>query len=77
MNDINMIDSCQAHLPCNMLRTSNSFARSDTGVVSDSQPHLIHMCKTSLVFAPLAVGDYTGSSAFLFYSKKNVTTITY
>ena len=28
-------------------------ARSDTGVVIDSEPHMIRMCKTSLLFAPL------------------------
>ena len=26
--------------PCNTLRTSNSFAKSDTGVVIDSEPYL-------------------------------------
>ena len=39
MNDINWIDSYQAHMPGNTLRTSNSFARSDTGVVIDSESH--------------------------------------
>ena len=47
IKNINLIDSCQAHLLCNMLRTSISFARSDTGVVIDSEPHLF--------FAHLAV----------------------
>ena len=48
-NDIiNMIDSCKAHLPCKMLRTSNALARSDTSDVIDSEPHMIRTCKTSL-----------------------------
>ena len=41
--------------PCNSLQTSNSFARSDTGVVIDSEPHLSCTCKTNFLFAPLAV----------------------
>ena len=53
--------------PCNMLRTSNSFARSDTGVVIDSEPHPSLTCKTSLLFAPLAVRVNAGCSAFPFY----------
>ena len=48
MNDINLIDSCQAH-PCNTLRTSISLARSDTGVVIDSEPHLSYTCEISLL----------------------------
>ena len=73
MKDINMIDSCQAHLPVQFtLRTSNSFARSDTGAVID----LIGMCKTSLLlFAELAVSVHTGCSAL--HSNKTVTMITY
>ena len=54
--------------PCNTLRTSNSFARSDTGVVIDSDPHLSRTCKTSLLFAPLAVRVQAGCSAFPFYT---------
>ena len=38
-----------------MLRTSSSFARSDTSVVIDSEPHQRGMCKASLLFAPFAV----------------------
>ena len=52
--------------PCT-LQTSNSFARSDTGVVIDSEPHLSGTCKTSLLSAPLAVHVHTGCSAFQFY----------
>ena len=59
MNYTNLIDSC---------RTSNSIARSDTGVVIDSEPHPSRTCKTSLLFAPLAVRVYTGCSAFPFYT---------
>ena len=55
MNGTTLIDSCHAHLPVQQLRTSNSFARNDTGVVIDSKPHLSGTCKTSLLFAPLAV----------------------
>ena len=59
-----------AKLTClyNTLQTLNSFARSDTGVVIDSKPHLNHMCKTSLLFAPLAVRVQTGCSADPFYT---------
>ena len=53
----------------NTLRTSNSFVRSDTGVaVIGSEPHLCRMCKTSLLFAPLAARVYTDCSAFPFYT---------
>ena len=69
MNDTNMIDSCQAHLP--MLRTSNSFARRDTSIVIDSELHLSRTCKTSLLFAPLAVRVHTGCSAFPFTLREN------
>ena len=36
MIDINLIDSCQAHLPEQYASNIDSFARSDTGVVTDS-----------------------------------------
>ena len=51
-----------------MLRTSNLFARSDTGVVIDSKPHPSLTCKTSFLFAPFAVRVHTGCSAFPFYT---------
>ena len=54
--------------PCNTLRASNSFARSDTGVVIYSEPHPCRTCKSSLVFAPLAVRVQAGYSAFPFYT---------
>ena len=63
MKDINMIDSCQAHMYCT-LPTSNSVTRSDTGVLIDSEPHVIFTCKTRTLFAPLAMDVYTGRSAF-------------
>ena len=34
----------------------------------DSEPHLIRMCNTSLLFAPLAVRVHTGCSAFPLYT---------
>ena len=68
MKDIILTDSCQTHCPCNTLRTSNSFARSDTGVVIGSEPHLSRMCKTSLLFAPLGVCVHTGCSPVLLYT---------
>ena len=54
--------------PYNTLRTSNSFARIDTGVVIDSMPHMSHTCKTSLLCVPLAVRVQAGCSAFQFYT---------
>ena len=54
--------------PFNTLRTLNSFARSDTDVLIDSEPHRSRMCKTSLLFASLAVRVRSGCSAFLFYT---------
>ena len=69
INDINLIDIYQAHLPYNMLRTWNSFARSDTGVVIDSEPQLSRTCKTSILFVSLAVRVHTGCSAFPFYTQ--------
>ena len=69
MKDIHLIDSCQAHLPVQYtLRTSISFARSDTGVVIDSEPHLSRMWKTCLLFAPLPTRVHTGCSTFPFYT---------
>ena len=53
---------------CNMLRTSNSFSRGDTGVVIDSEPHLSRTCKPSFGFATLAVCVHTGRFVFLFYT---------
>ena len=40
MKGINMNGSCQAHLSVHTLRTSNSFAKSDTNGVIDSEPQL-------------------------------------
>ena len=54
--------------PCNTLRTSSPFARSNAGVMNDSEPHLSRTCKTSLLSAPLAVRVQAGCSAFPFYN---------
>ena len=62
MNDINLMDSCQAHLPVQYV----SKIKSDTGVVIDSEPYPSRTCKTSLLCAPLAVRLHTGCSAFPF-----------
>ena len=51
-----------------MLLTSTLFARSDTGVVIDSEPHRSRTCKASLLFAPLAVRVHAGRSVFQFYT---------
>ena len=64
MNYTNLIDSCQAHL--SMQYSSNT--KLITGVVIDSQPHPSRMCKTSLLFALLAVRVQAGCSAFPFYT---------
>ena len=68
MNYTNLIDSFQAHLFVKYALNINSFTRSDTGVVIDSEPQLSRTCKTSLLFAPLAVCVNTGCSAFPFYT---------
>ena len=64
MNYTNLIDKLT--YPCITLRTSKSFSRCDTGVVIDSEPHLSGMCKTSVLFTPLAVRVQAGCSAFPF-----------
>ena len=73
MNDTNMIDSCPAHLPVQTLGLSNSVARSDTGVVIDSEPHLIRTCKSSLLFAPFTLAV----QLFVLHSNKTVNMIPY
>ena len=40
----------------------------DTVVVIDGKPNLIRICKTSLLFALLAVQIHIGCSAFPFYN---------
>ena len=52
--------------PCNTLWTMNSFARSDTDVVIDSEPHPSRRCKTSLI---CSIG--CPCSAFRFYTPTN------
>ena len=66
MNDINLIDSCQAHMQ--YAPNIDSFARNDTGFVIDSEPHQSRTCKTIFLFAPLAVRIHTGCLAFPFYT---------
>ena len=51
-----------------LLQTSNSFARCDTGVVIDGEPHPSRTCKTSFLFAPVGCRVHTGCSAFPFYA---------
>ena len=68
MNDIILLTSAKLTCPCNMLQSSNLFARNDTGVVIDSKPHLSRMCKTCFLFAALAVRVYTGRFTFPFYT---------
>ena len=59
--------------PCNTLRTWNSFARIDTG----GEQHPNRTCKTSLLFAPVAVRVHAGCSALHSDKTKTVNTITY
>ena len=67
MNYTNSIDSCQAHL--SLQYASNiELARSETGVVIDSEPQLSRTCKTFLLFAPLDVRGQADYSAFPFYT---------
>ena len=55
--------------PCNMLRTLNSFARSDTGVQIDSEPHPSRTCKASILcLSHWAVRVHTGCCPFPFYT---------
>ena len=68
MKDTNLIDSCQAHLPVHYTLKIEFIARSETGVVIDSEPQLSRKCKTRLLFAPLAVCVHTGCSSFPFYN---------
>ena len=50
------------------LKTSNSFARSDTGVVIDSEPHLICTSDLHVQIKPLVCRAHTDCSAFHFYT---------
>ena len=65
---LNLIDSCQAHLPV-QFALNIEFIRQIcvTGVVIESEPHPIRTCKTGFLFAPL-VRVHNGCSAFLFYT---------
>ena len=68
MNYTNLIDNCQAHMPLQHALNINSFVRSGTGVVIDSEPHRSRTSKTSFLFAPLVVRVHTGCFSFLFYT---------
>ena len=68
MKDINLIDSCQAHLLVHYAGNIKLIHQRDTGIVIDRGPHLNHTCKTSLLFAPLVVRVYNGCLAFPFYT---------
>ena len=65
MNDINLINSCQAQLPAQYAQITE-FNRQTWHWCCDW--HLSCTCKTSLMFAPLAVLVYTGCPAFPFYT---------
>ena len=64
----NLIATAKLTCPCTALRTSNSFSRCDTGVVIDREQHLSCTCKSSFLFAPLAVRVHIGCSAFPFWT---------
>ena len=71
MNDKDMIDSCQGHCLCNILRTLNSLARSDTDVVIDSEPHLIFQVQNKpLVGSIGCLCSHWRFSFFVFLSNK-------
>ena len=65
MNDTKFDWQLPSSLAC-AIRFENRIHLPDTGVVIDSKPHLSFMCKTSFLFAPLAVHVHTGCSAFPF-----------
>ena len=58
MNNRYMIDSYQAHFHM-------QFPFSDNIAVIESEPHLVLMCKTSLLSASLAVQNHAGYSILL------------
>ena len=68
MNDTNWIDSCQAHFPVQYTSNMELFSISDTEIVFDSDRHLSRTCKTSFLFAPMAVCVQAGYSAFPFFT---------
>ena len=75
MNDINFIDSCQAHLPVQYASDIDSFVRIDTGVVIDSKPQPSRTCKTSLHWLSVIIRLFCFS--VLVHSDKTVNTFTY
>ena len=66
MKDINLTDSCQAHLPVQYASNIEFIHKKCTGFMIDSESHLSGMCITSFLFVPLAVRVHTGCSAFPF-----------
>ena len=65
MQDINLIDRS---LALAIRFEHRSLTGSDTGVVIDSETLLSRTCKTSLLFAPLAIRVHANCSAVLFYT---------
>ena len=63
MNYTHLIDSCQAHLPVQYPSNIELIFRSDWQGATPSRT-----CKTSLLFAPLAVSVQAGCSTFPFYT---------
>ena len=51
MNDINLIDSCPAHLPVQYASNMEFIRRSDTGVVIDRELHLSRTSKTRILLS--------------------------
>ena len=71
MNDTNLIDSYQVHLPVQYASNIEITARSDTGVVIDREPHPSRTCKTCLLFAPLAFVVTLAVAHFRFTLRQN------
>ena len=76
MNDINLIDSCQAHLPVQYASNIEFICQL---VLWLTASHTVSRTyKTSFLFAPLAVRVHYGCFAFsVLHSNKSVDTITY
>ena len=68
VHNIIRLTAAKLTCPCNMIKISNLFAGSDTVVVIDGASHLFRTCKTSLLFASLAVRIHIGCSAFPLYT---------
>ena len=69
MNYTNLIECSQAHLPVHYASNIELIRlKCDIGIVIDSEPHPSRTCKSSLLFAPLAVHAQAGCSAFPVYT---------